>query len=47
MFICRGNVYTIIDNVISQQITIAKSMNNLYNTVIQISNKIKIMYNSN
>lgn len=38
MFICRGNMYKIIDNVISQQITYAKSMNNLFNTVIQISN---------
>lgn len=47
MFICRDNMYSIIDNVISQQITYAKSMNNLYNTVIQISNMIKMMYNSN
>lgn len=47
MFICRGNMYTIINNVISQQITYTKSMHNLYNTVIQISNKIKIMYDSN
>lgn len=47
MFICRGNMYTIIDNVVYQQITYAKSMHNLYNTAIHITNNIKIMYNSN